>query len=465
MKKPAKAGPDEGPNRMKLTKAMLEERRRVQPDRQQVLWDTDTTGLQVLISRGPTHRQQATLTFRVAYYLPDTPGRARYLKLGRFPDLSIEDARKRARRIRDDASDGVNPKRPKLTGNVKEVVQRYIDEYAKLHQRSWEETQRILNLYVVEKWADKKIEALDWKEDISPHLGDLAQGRYREPDGRRLGTKSVARSVRSHLVSLFNWYTDEYGSKGFRSPIVKSVKTRQWKTPARERFLEDSEIRVLWLACNELNDAYGATVQTALLTAQRFRKVGQMRRSELKDFIRIPDRIENGKMIPHEDVPNVWDGAHPNEPKNKRVSAVPLPELARKIIGKVPRVDADRGTDHIFTTTGRGPLRGWSKYKRRLDRKMLDIMQREAKARGDNPANVALAPWQHRDLRRTARTLMARCGVSNEVAEHCLAHTLPTIQATYNRHDYLREKRTAFAALADWVERIVQAPQRARKAG
>ena len=444
------------PNRAHFTKELLEAKRRVRPARQAVLWDTDTTGFQVLISRGPAHKRQATLTYRVVYYLPDSPGKPRYLKLGRFPDLSIEDARRKAKRIRLDAEDGTNPKRPKLTGDVPDVVQRYIDEYAKLHQGSWKETERILKLYVSEKWRDQKMEALDWKEHISPHLSDLAQGRYLGPKGDKLGTKSVARSVRSHLVSLFNWYTDEYGSKGFRSPIVTSKKTRQWKSPARERYLDDDEIRVLWLACEELNDTYTACVQTALLTAQRFRRVGQMRRSELKEFVRIPARKENGKLVPHEDVPNVWDGTLPNEPKNKRVSVVPLPELARKIIARVPRVDAEHGTDHIFTTTGKGPLRGWSKYKRRLDRKMLEITQREAKERGQDLDSVTLKPWQHRDLRRTARTLMARCGVSDAVAEHCLAHVLGTIQRTYNRYDYLKEKRHAFGLLADWIAHIVK---------
>jgi hypothetical protein len=55
--------------------------------------------------------------------------------------------------------------------------------------------------------------------------------------------------------------------------------------------------------------------------------------------------------------------------------------------------------------------------------------------------------------------LMARCGVANEIAEHCLAHALPAIQATYNRYDYLREKQSAFEKLAEFIEhRIVNLP-------
>jgi hypothetical protein len=59
-----------------------------------------------------------------------------------------------------------------------------------------------------------------------------------------------------------------------------------------------------------------------------------------------------------------------------------------------------------------------------MDRKMLAILRR------GNP-DAELEPWQHRDLRRTARTLMTRAEISNEIAEHCLAHVPPRIQRTY----------------------------------
>ena len=50
---------------------------------------------------------------------------------------------------------------------------------------------------------------------------------------------------------------------------------------------------------------------------------------------------------------------------------------------------------------------------------------------------------------------MARAGVSREVAEHCLAHVLPKIEGTYNKYDYLIEKRDAFERLAAFVDRII----------
>jgi integrase len=59
------------------------------------------------------------------------------------------------------------------------------------------------------------------------------------------------------------------------------------------------------------------------------------------------------------------------------------------------------------------------------------------------------------DLRRTARSLMARAGVPGEHAEQCLGHTIGGIQGTYNRHDYHSEKLRAYEKLATLIQTIV----------
>ena len=62
------------------------------------------------------------------------------------------------------------------------------------------------------------------------------------------------------------------------------------------------------------------------------------------------------------------------------------------------------------------------------------------------------------DLRRTARTLLSRIGVSFEVAEAILGHRPRGIVAVYNLHSYEAEKRIALAKLADAIDRIVNPP-------
>ena len=65
--------------------------------------------------------------------------------------------------------------------------------------------------------------------------------------------------------------------------------------------------------------------------------------------------------------------------------------------------------------------------------------------------NVLAAPWSPHDLRRTARTGMARLGVAPHVAELCLGHVPKGIGATYDVHRYRAEMAAAFELWAGHV--------------
>jgi integrase len=74
--------------------------------------------------------------------------------------------------------------------------------------------------------------------------------------------------------------------------------------------------------------------------------------------------------------------------------------------------------------------------------------------------NVAMIRVKHglphftlHDSRRTARTRLAALGILSEVAERCLGHKLRGVEGTYNRYDYLDERRSA---LAQWSRLITQ---------
>ena len=59
-------------------------------------------------------------------------------------------------------------------------------------------------------------------------------------------------------------------------------------------------------------------------------------------------------------------------------------------------------------------------------------------------------------MRRTARTLMPRVGVSADIAERVLGHTMEGIRGTYDWHGYADEKADALQRLADLVADIVK---------
>ena len=50
---------------------------------------------------------------------------------------------------------------------------------------------------------------------------------------------------------------------------------------------------------------------------------------------------------------------------------------------------------------------------------------------------------------------MSRAGVNKDIGERCLAHAIGGVSGVYDRYAYLDEKRQAFEALAELVQRIV----------
>jgi hypothetical protein len=454
---------------MEFTRVNLDRLRRTKPKGQTTIWDTKQTGLCVLWSAGPKGRRESTVTLRVIYYLDAT---GRYLAIGRYPDgkhayrddkgkehvLNCSDlsaVRARASDIRNDASQrNIDPTRPRMTGNFKEVVDEFIKSHASTN-KSCAETVRIFNRYVLPEWADRNIEDIK-KSDVSLLLKTIKEGKIKGENGDRFGTPNAANCTLAQLSKMFNWYVANHGSDAFRSPVVKGMRLPDGKVNVRERVLSDDEIKAMWTVCTDLG-TYGAVIQCALLTAQRFFKVADMRRAQIKDRMKIPGREVNGEWVPDLWIETIWDPTSDDDPENKQTSIVPLSGLARSIIEQVPVIDADKRhrQDYVFSINGVEPLQGWSRFKHQLDEGMRLLLRQWAKDAGDDPGKVKLEPWQQRDLRRTAKTLMARAGVMRHISEHCLAHAMPKIEGTYDRHDYLEEKRDAFERLAALVERIV----------
>src|SRR5262249_46564837 len=99
--------------------------------------------------------------------------------------------------------------------------------------------------------------------------------------------------------------------------------------------------------------------------------------------------------------------------KTKQSHLIPCCEMALAVLAQLPK----RGP-FVFSTDGRTPVSGFSKAKREFD-----------KACG-------CSGWTLHDLRRTARSLMSRAGVSADHAERALGHVLPGVRAVYDLHEY-----------------------------
>ena len=212
----------------------------------------------------------------------------------------------------------------------------------------------------------------------------------------------MADRMLAYLGRAFRW--QQVRDEDFVSPIISGMSRTSSKELSRERTLTDDEIRRLWKATEQ--GTFGALIRFLLLTGARRSEASEMPWSELDGSTWILPAARN---------------------KTKVELVRPLSGDAMAILKNLP------SGGYVFGK----PLTGFTIPKKHLDKES------------------GVTGWRIHDLRRTARSLMSRAGVSSDIAELCLGHVLPGIRATYDRHSYADEKLAAFDKLAALVRSIV----------
>jgi integrase len=307
----------------------------------------------------------------------------------------------------------------------------FIDDHARPKTRRWREKARLLGIaYSVDdgtplllkdglaaRWRDKPISEISGHDIYTVTDEARRYGVPGIPATRNPGSSDArGRALALTLSKLFGWLVAHR-----RITINPSVGVYRPPAPApRDRVLTTAEIRRLWAACADIGEPFGALVKLLLLTGQRRDEVARMTRAELSD-----------------------DGATWTLPgsrtKNKRAHVVPLPPLAREVLGEVKQIAGKPG--YIFTTNGSTPVSGFSKIKNRLDHAMGEV-----------------PPWQLHDLRRTAATGMAELGIAPHIIEAVLNHVSGAkagVAGVYNRAAYADQKRAALASWAEYVQGLI----------
>jgi integrase len=245
-----------------------------------------------------------------------------------------------------------------------------------------------------------------------------------DENGPRMADLALA-----YLRKCLNWYEVHGHDDDFKSPIVRGMARLKPSDRERERVLSDDEIRDLWTSADSVSEpaCLPAYVKTLLLTATRRGETADMATSELEgDLWTIPAARY----------------------KTKRDHVIPLSTAALDLIRTAAPAKPARNAHFVFSTTdGAVAFAGFSKGKTALDKAIAELREREGRA--------PMEEWCFHDLRRTARTLLARAGIRDDIAERCLGHVIKGVEKVYNRYAYLDEKRAAFEALAALVSRIL----------
>ena len=357
------------------------------------------------VGRWDANPQGGTLTVRDAIVRAEKL--AKDIKNGRREDPRPD----RTRRLQD----GDKPEGLDVAGLLDRFIERYVEKEAQL--RSGDQIKATFDRLVKPAIGKKGIYDLR-RSHVVDMLDDIA-----DESGPVMADRTLA-----YVRKAFNWYATR--DDDFSPPIVKGMSRTKPKERNGKRTLADDEIRDLWAALENLDDApacYPAFVKCLLLTATRRNETADMSVTELDgDLWTVPAARY----------------------KTKLDHVIPLSAAAAALIRAQAPAKPSKNAHFVFSTTdGAKPFSGFSKAKAELDKAISAIRKRA----GRDP----LENWTLHDLRRTARSLMSRAKVPTDHAERALGHVMGGVRETYDRHEYLDEKRAAFEALAALVSRIL----------
>lgn len=283
--------------------------------------------------------------------------------------------------------------------------------------RTYADYERTINKRLIPRWKGRAIHSIT-RDEIVDYLSEAAE----------TAPVSANRDLAT-LSGIMSWYSKQRGSN-FNSPIVRGMAPAEEK--ARDRILADDELRVVWHVAGKTG-FYGGIVREILLTAARRGEVAAMRKTQLG-------------------ADGIW--ALPGEfTKNHDPLYLPLPAGALDLVQQHAKDDRDT----VFSPwPDERPFTSWGHQKERFDRRVHLRRRAMARANGEDPAQVTPLPhWTLHDLRRTARSLMARAKVRPDHAERVLNHRIKGVEGTYDRHSYEDEKRDALERLARLLRQII----------
>jgi len=396
--------------------------------------------------------QVAPTGTRTFLYIFELNGSKGYLRLGQYPGCSLAEARRLYNEAYNLVKKGVDPRVPQKAtvakrreaaieatdsqkytfetllqeGVPEDFVPKTVGQLAAVwmvrfsqanHSTRWQETELSnLKLHVLPALGDEAITAVRRKHAITfiERLAAKAPG--------------TARNSMKLCRQIFKYaYRMEWAEIQPFNEITESVPKIAPK--ADERNLDDNEIVQAWKEITNSASSLHAkrAIKLVLVTAQRPGEVTQMHRRQITGrWWTIPAEVA----------------------KNRREHRVYLTDTAQELIGD------DAG--YIFPSEGKRPHISPTVLSRAINRGYPDEGKKTVGGQTINASKLpyfGMRPWSPQDLRRTARTNMARVGIIEEVAEEVVNHKKQGIVGVYNKYRYDKEKE---AALIKWEQLLLE---------
>ncbi len=399
-------------------------------------------------------------------------GVQKLLTLGEYPSISLKDARDeylraalKVKDLRRGSKDGADPVHERKKGKelriiaehenkkaptVKELVQDYVNLYAKVKKRNWKEDERILNKDVVSRWGKLKAATI-LRKDI---IGMVDEISLTSPSSAALTLKITRK--------MFNWALDKE-----RIPMTPCLGVTAEPDKERTRALSETEIVTVWNKLDSLpmSGEMRNALKLVLFTAQRRGEVTGIHTREIDGhWWTIPaERAKNKREhrvyltatalgIVAEAIAEAKaskEKAEARAAKKEKREAWPAEQEYSGYIFPCPHRTKDKAIEgHALSVAVRRCLEWPLK-----DKKGKPLFGADGKPATENL--IGTDQWTLHDLRRTATTLMSKCKIGFEHRERVLNHTMGKLDRIYNQHDFDDEKQIALETLERKLNSII----------
>jgi len=393
------------------------------------VWDALVPGLGVRVT------DTGAKSFVLATRYPGSTNPARRT-LGSYGELTLEQARNRARHWLDLVGRGIDPaaeverqrlaEQRKRAGTFASVAETFIKEKVST-ERQGKDVERQLRSVFIPAWGNRPIAEIE--------VADV-KAIIRATKNR--GKAAMAHHLLTTVRRMFAWVIDQ-GDYGLEHSPCDRIKAKSLigALAVRQRTLSDDELRAFWRACLRMGYPHGDIGRMLLLTACRHREVAWAPWSEFNlskaEWTISPERFKSGST-----------------------HIVPLTADMVALLEAIPRF---RSGNFVFSAKhGRTPTEIDAQVKARLDRRMLRTLKALARVRGDDPSKAELKPWVVHDLRRSARTHLSALQIPDHVAEMVVGHARRGLQRVYDMHRYQDEIRGALERWSARLRSIVEPP-------
>lgn len=344
-------------------------------------------------------------------------GKQEKLTLGKYPDLTLKNARVK----RDEAAQGVavgrSPARQKqekkrateLNPTVKEFAQRYLDEVISKDRSSTTQQRR---------YFDK---------DILPTIGNQAM-RAVSVDGVRgviwkkkeAGRDASAGQIRGLLKRMFD-FALTCGVVD-RNPVLALPMRHVYRAKGRERALSTEEVRTF------LRAAFESNIRRQFKLALYLILLTMVRKSELL--------LARWEHVDFDD--SVWH-IPAEHSKTGKPHMVFLSNQAMDLFRELKKLAGDSEL----------VLPGRASSGKPFAHNAINQALKVALQGQDVPA------FTIHDLRRTASTLLHENGWPSDVVEKALNHTIGGVRGVYNRAEYAAQRREMLQYWGTYLESLV----------